>query len=232
MSRKILGVSGLSSFKGRLDRWEHIHKFGSNPAIGTAAESIWSGGGLYPWPTGGATVIVQSDDASDIGTVTIRGLDADYNELVETVALPGGSPNNVLTVGLFLRVHRITFTGAADNAGTIVINHTGTNIGQIDPGKNQSLMALYTIPAGSHAWLLNYAVSVGKLDDALVEVYTRQPGEPFRIKSELGAFENSLVKEFPVPLKLAPKTDIDLRATTTNSGAGHRVIATFDIIYE
>lgn len=232
MSRKILGVSGISSFRGRLDGWEHIHKFGSNPAIGTAAESVWSGGGLYPWPSGAATLIVQSDDTGDVGTVNIKGLDADYNELEETVTLPGGSPNNVLTTGLFLRVFRVTFTGAANNAGTIVINHTATNIAQIDPGKNQTLMAVYTIPAGNHAWLLNYAVSVGKNDDAVVELYTRQPGQPFRIQSELGVFQNSLIKEFPVPLKLAPKTDIDLRATTTNSGAGHTVIATFDVIYE
>ena len=232
MSRKILGVSGLSLYKGRLDSWKHIHKFGSNPAIATAQESIWSGGGLYPWPAGGATLIVQSDDTGDVGNVEIQGLDSDYNEITETVSLTGGSPNTALTTGLFLRVFRATFTGAADNAGTIVMNHTGTNIGQIDPGKNQTLMAVYTVPAGNHAWLLNYTVSVGKNDDAVVELYTRQPGQSFRIKSQLGAFQNSLIKEFPVPLKLAPKTDIDLRATTTNSGAGHTVIATFDVIYE
>jgi hypothetical protein len=232
MAREILGISGISSYKGRLDSWQHVHKFGSNPSIATAEESIWSGGGLYPWPTGAVTLIIQSDDTGDAGTVEIQGLDGNYNELTETVTLPGGSPNTVTTANTFLRVYRMRFTGAADNAGTIIANHTATNIAQIDPGRNQTLMAVYTVPAGSYAWLLNYTVSVGKNDDALVELYTRKQGELFRIQSEVGVYQSSFTKKFPVPLKLAPKTDIDFRAITTNSGSGHKVIATFDIIYE
>lgn len=225
-----LGILGLSHVKKRIDNWNSIHKFGSNPAVGTALESIWSGGGLYPWRSGASTLIIQSDDNGDVGTVEVEGLDGDYNFLRETVTLTGSSPNAVLTTGSFLRVFRMRFTGNADHAGTIVANHTATNIAQIDPGKNQTLMAVYTIPAGNYGWLLNYSVSVGKNDDATIEVYTREPGEPFRILSEISVYQNSISKDFIIPIHLAPKTDIDIRAKTTNAG-GSQVIATFDVIY-
>jgi len=225
-----LGILGLSHANKRIDNWNSVHKFGSNPSVGTDFESIWSAGGLYPWKPGAATLIIQSDDNGDIGTVEVQGLDGDYNFLTETVTLTGASPNTVLTTGTFLRVFRMRFTGAAENAGTIIANHTATNIAQIDPGKAQTLMAVYTIPAGNYGWLLNYSVSVGKNDDATIEVYTRKSGEPFRILSEISVYQNSISKDFIVPIHLAPKTDIDIRAKTTNAG-GSQVISTFDVIY-
>ncbi len=209
-----------------------IHKFGHNPALSnTAYESVWTAGGLYPWSAfdaGGQNIFAKSDDGADTGLLTIEGLDANYIKQVETKAMTGATA--VQFDNTFRRVHRMSYVGSA-NAGTITahtVSGTGTVVAQIAEGIGQTQMAVYTIPAGYVGYLLNYTSSTGKNDDATVNLYCREEGETFQLKSEIKVFQNSFTQSLYTGLRVPAKTDIDLQAITTS--AGSEIICNFDLI--
>lgn len=220
----MLGIQGLSQVQNRVDggKWSSIHKFGSNSGLSGAEESIWSAGGLYPWSALAVPQIlfVSSVDPADDGTVTIQGLDENWALLEETVSL-AGSPSEITTINTFRRVYRALYTGAT-HTGLITIrtlSHAGTIVAQIDVGKAQTLMTVYTVPVGYIAYLIGYTAGVGKLDDADIFLYVGTDGQNFRIKSEMSVYQSVQHQPFNIPLLFGEKTDIDFRAegTTGNS---------------
>ena len=56
---------------------DYIHKFGRNPIVGGAPETIWMQGGVYSYLTSPSTVYVTSDSGNDAaggtGARTITG---------------------------------------------------------------------------------------------------------------------------------------------------------------
>ena len=68
---------------------ENIFKFGFNPDVDDALETIWAQGGLYSYLSAATVLKVSSsstaDDEGSTGaeTVELFGLDADYNEINE-----------------------------------------------------------------------------------------------------------------------------------------------------
>ena len=222
---------GLSLAMGRNDpQYSYIHKFGSNLALTGTPESIWSAGGLYPWSslTAAQPLFVLSTDGGDTGTLTIQGLDANYDSLEETITLTGLTA--VTTINPFLRVFRMQYSD--ENAGTItarVGSGTGTIVAQVDAGLAQTLMAVYTIPRQKTGFLMNYTASTGKGDDASVDLFVRDPAiNGFRLKSETKVYQSSFRQEFTIPLVLPEKSDIDFRATTTSANSD--CILNFDVV--
>jgi hypothetical protein len=84
-------------------------------------------------------------------TLRIQGLDSSYNFAEETVDMDGTT--TVTTTQTFLRVFRMSVETAGstgNNEGTITVTYTGGSdvAATISQGNGQTLMALYTIPAG------------------------------------------------------------------------------------
>jgi hypothetical protein len=222
---------GLSLAMGRNDpEYSFIHKFGSNLALAGTPETIWSAGGLYPWSslTAAQPLFVLSTDGGDTSTLTIQGLDANYDSVEETITLTGATA--VTTVTPFLRVFRMQYSD--ENAGTITArlgSGTGTIVAQVDAGIAQTLMAVYTIPRQKTGFLMNYTASTGKGDDASVDLFIRDPAiNGFRLKSETKVYQSSFRQEFTMPLVLPEKSDIDFRATTTSANSD--CILNFDVV--
>jgi len=210
----------------------HIHKFGSNLALAGASESIWSAGGLYPWASFATaqTIYAISTEAADTGDLEIQGLDENYVLQTKTLTLNGLTA--VDTSGdstTFIRIFRMKYSGT--NAGTItarVTSGTGTVVAQIDAGVSQTLMAVYTVPAQTTAFMLNYTVGTGKGDDAHLKLFARELGSSFQIKNEMKSYQSTITRDFPIPLRFEEKTDIDFRATT--SSANSDCIVNFDLV--
>jgi len=222
---------GLSLAMGRNDpEYSFIHKFGSNLALAGTPETIWSAGGLYPWSslTAAQPLFVLSTDGGDTSTLTIQGLDANYDSVEETITLTGATA--VTTITPFLRVFRMRYS--QENAGTItarVGSGTGTVVAQVDAGLAQTLMAVYTIPRQKTGFLMNYTASTGKGDDASVDLFIRDPAiNGFRLKSETKVYQSSFRQEFTIPLVLPERSDIDFRATTTSANSD--CILNFDVV--
>ncbi len=217
--------------RGVIDRSFAIHKFGANFDIdqNTDPESVWTGGGVYPWSalSSAQAVYCLSTDAADTSSLTIEGLDANYNEISETVTLTGVSA--VTTTSTFLRVFRMTYD--ATNAGTITartVSASGTIVAQIDAGYAQTLMAVYTVPAGFTGYLLALDATIDGTKTCQVLMYHRLLGKPFRI-AHVAESDGHYRYDFAAPLVVPAKTDIDIQVNEV-SGNDARVTANFDMV--
>jgi hypothetical protein len=162
----------LAVQQGKVPGYSMVNKFGYNSSIGSGAfETIWETGNDYPWQSSAVTVDVVSDDTNDdvagtgARTLRIQGLDGSYNLVEETVDMDGTT--TVTTTQTFLRVFRMSVETAGtsgNNEGTITVTYTGGSdvAATITEGNGQTLMTLYTIPAGYTGYLLSINLSSGK----------------------------------------------------------------------
>ena len=209
-----------------------VHKFGANFDIDQATdpESVWTGGGLYPWASLATpqTIYCISTSASDTATLTVEGLDANYNEQTESVTLTGTSA--VVTTSTFIRVFRMTYEDGA-NVGTItarVTSGTGTVVAQIDVAYAQTLMAVYTVPAGHTGYMVALDGTIDSNKNCQILMYHRLFGKPFRI-AHIAESSGHYRYDYHAPLRVPEKTDIDIRVNNV-SGNDSRVTANFDIV--
>ncbi len=208
-----------------------VHKFGANFDIdtGSTPETIWTAGGLYPWSAfdDAETLYCLSTSASDTTTLHVEGLDANYELQSETVTLTGTTA--VTTANTYKRVFRLAYD--ADNAGTITArteSATGTIVAQIDVGYAQSLMALYTIPAGYTGFIVAGDMTINAFRDVQLKFFVRQFGKPFRI-AHMAETRGLYRYDFNAPLKITEKSDIDVRIDDV-SLSNSRATANFDIV--
>jgi hypothetical protein len=162
----------LAVQQGKVPGYSMVNKFGYNSSIGSGAfETIWETGDDYPWQSTAVTVDVVSDDTNDdvagtgARTLKIQGLDSSYNLVEETVDMDGTT--TVTTTQTFLRVFRMSVETAGtsgNNIGNISVTYTGGSdvAATITAGNGQTLMTLYTIPAGYTGYLLSMNISSGK----------------------------------------------------------------------
>ena len=224
----------LAIAQGDVNYYSSVQKFGANFDVSSNSdpESVWSAGGLYPWASLDAaeTLYIISTDTGDTDTILLEGLDANYLPLAESVQMAGQTA--VATVNQFKRIYRMEYNHGNINAGTVTartVSGTGVVVAQVDPTLAQTLMAVYTVPAGFTGYLLNLDFSVNKGKDAQCRLYAREFSRSFRIKHLTEVYESSYRYDFTVPLHLPEKTDIDIIAYQVES-AGTRVSCNFDLI--
>ena len=208
-----------------------VHKFGANFDIdtGTTPESVWTAGGLYPWSAfdSAKTIYCLSTSASDTTTLHVEGLDANYELQTETVTLTGTTA--VTTTNTFIRVHRLAYD--ADNVGTITArteSATGTIVAQVDIGYAQSLMAVYTVPAGFTGYLIAGDLTINAFRDVQLKFFVRTFGKPFRI-AHMAETRGLYRYDFNTPMKITEKSDLDVRIDDV-SLSNSRATANFDLV--
>ena len=223
----------LQVARGQVAYHSALHKFGAVPQMSiNTTGTVWDiNDTLYPWSslTSASTLTVDRASASDADKViTIVGLDGDYNEITENVTL--SSPTGNATTKSFIRVYRAyMYNGSATNVGNIDIKISTTVIARITAGKGQTLMAVYTVPAGYTAYLKQGVMSVKSGADATGDFFVRYGGETaFRIAHTFEVASAEYFYEFYVPFALPEKSDIDVRASVRSNNA--RVTAAFDMI--
>lgn len=238
----------LQVARGQIAYHESVFKFGFNPDVDDSLETVWSQGGLYSYLTSASVLKVSSSSTADTSagtgarTVLISGLDGDYNEISETVTLNGQTAVN--TTNSFLRVFRMVVKTAgtgAQNAG-IIYAGTGTvtagvpaNVyGAIAIGDNQTLMAIWTVPAGYTAYLLQSNTTVATAQNnkyATITLVARPEGEVFQVKDKFVASESINNQAYGLPIRFEEKTDLEARCIGDSVGADIAVSASMDIIY-
>ena len=228
----------LAVAKGDFTGYSRVSKFGYNPTVGSLGyESVWEESNAYPWPSSAGAVTVSSSSTNDTNssgtgarTVSIEGLDASHNPLSETVNMNGTS--NVTTSGLFFRVFRMTVITAGSletNDGKITATIGGTTIATITAGNGQTLMAVYTVPAGKTAYIVNFNFSSSKDQEMDYRIRTKNgaANAAWQIKEFVvcrGGF-NDFVKR--AINSISEKTDVDMQATsqsTSTASGGFELI--------
>lgn len=224
----------LNVSRGKVRGAEMLHKFGAVPEVAQASTgTVWDKATtLYPWSafdTAGP-IIASIADASDNGKqVMVLGLDENYEETQEVFTL--SSSATVTGTVNFKRVFRAFITnGSINNVADINFTKSGSDVLRITAGKGQTLMAIYTIPAGKTGYLYQGACSAQSGADATGDMYVRFFGQnAFRIGHSFEVSSGSMYDyNFAFPIRIPEKSDIDVRVTVrANKG---RYTAAFDML--
>ena len=121
----------------------------------------------------------------------------------------------------------LTANTGTTNQDDIRVQNGSDDVAIIKAGAGQTLMCVYTIPAGKTGYLLKINGSIDANNDALFRLYARPFGKAFNVKGQFGVFASGFNYDYPVPLKFGEKTDIEVKALSQNNVGGG---ATFDII--
>lgn len=221
----------LQVSRGQIPGHSVLHKFGAVPSMSiNTTGTIWDiDDTLYPWSalTSAGTLTVDRASASDANKIiTIQGLDADYKQISENVTLTNATGN--ATTQSFIRVYRaFMHNGSAANVGNIDVKISTTIIARITAGKAQTLMGVYTVPAGYSLYLTQGVMSVQSGADATGNFFIRYGGESaFRIAHTFEVASAEYFYAFHAPFKLPEKSDVDIRADLRSNNA--RITAAFD----
>ena len=234
-------ASNIPIAAGELDGWAAIHKFGAVPlmSVNPGDGSVWDKSDTYyPWTAfavpGPLTISTTTSNGTlsslDTGmTVTILGLDENFEATQETITITGDAGAGTQN---FARVYR-AFTSQDNQTEVRVSTTTGTptEVLRINILKGQTLMAVYTVPAGKTAYLTKGTSTCAANADATIDMMVRYGGVgAFRIghTAEVSGVGGQYTYEFAVPLQMPEKTDIDIRAHVRSNNA--RVTAAFDLI--
>ena len=230
----------LAVQQGKVPGYSMINKFGYNPTIGSGSfETIWETGNNYPWQSSAVTVDVVSDNANDdvagtgARTLRIEGLDSSYAFTEETVDMDGTT--TVTTTQTFLRVFRMSVETAGtsgNNVGDITATYTGGSdvAATITAGNGQTLMAIYTIPAGYTGYLLSMNISSGKdqeMDFKFIQRINEGSNGAFQTKQFLNVRGGQTTVIFNAINVIPQKSDIYVsgKGSSTSSAS-----ASFDLL--
>jgi hypothetical protein len=237
----------LQVARGQVDGHETLFKFGINGDVGTSVETVWAQGGTYVYPASATVMKISSSSADDASggtgarTIAIFGLDANYNEISESVLLDGQTAVN--TGNSYLRISRMYVTTAGSGAtaagtiyagtGSVTSGVPATVYGMITLTANQTQMAFWTVPAGYTLYLMGvFFTSANSTANASTnfQLIQRPLGGVFRIQSSARTAGNGdFVLDLHTPLAFTEKTDIEIRAIA--SAGTSNVSAEFEGIY-
>lgn len=256
MAREVSSISRVGTsepFKLQVSRGQiafhkFVHKFGFYDSVGTSLTTIWSQGGVYSYLSAASTLYISSSSTDDTGagtgarTVTVSGLDNNFDEKIETVTL-NGQTGVELNGSTWFRVNRIVVNTAGSGGANAGVLYVGTEASPTSgvptnkyatvlAGDNQTLMCIYTVPRGYTAFLTQKDVSAsssaGKF--AILSLVARPFGGVFNIKDRVLSSQGYSSIVYPYPLKFTEKTDIEVRAQADSAGGTVTVSAALDIV--
>lgn len=223
---------GMAIQKGFYPKLSGYEASGYIPTIGNNYETIWDGGGAYTYPSAATTmnVIAQASTPSDDNgvDVVIQGLDADYNEITETVTLGDDSAGGTSTTQEFLRINRAYIGNGQDPTDDITIEQDGNVYAQITFPYNTTQMAIYTVPANKKAFLTYASLSLEKQKEVVAKLMSRRVGATFVTGGLIGT-TGSYQRNWVIPPMFNEKTDIEIRA---KAGATTIVSASMQFVLE
>lgn len=224
---------------GFVPGWRAASWFGYSKSVGTTRVGISPGAFPVTFPAAATKLQCTSANANDTAAGTgarkilITGLNSEYEEITEEVALTGQTAKD--TVAEFLRVNGIVVVEAGSggvNAGNIWLSVDGATlssgvpsndadkVGIIAAGDNKSAMAWATVPKGCNAQIKRATVSVAPEKSVDIEFFYRDTTTGLLLKAgeiELSntAQESQFYRTYP------EKTDIVVtgKASLASSGA-------------
>ena len=232
---------GWDIVRGNMPGFGYMNKFGRNADVGATMETVWSSGGLYPWPTSAEVLKVSSGDVNDDGdpastgahTILLSGLSAGYAMQEEAITLNGQT--SVSTANSYIRVFRAKVLSAGSsgwNEGTISVknNADAVTLLTIDQKLSQTLMACFTIPVGYTGYILSWDGSTGLAKTTTALLCIRPFGQVFQLKRHREAYQSGFKERFDFPEPVPEKSDIELRAFA--SGGSGTLGGGFSLWYE
>jgi len=206
-----------------------VDKSGATENLGTTSatmSTVWSGTGLYPWTTftgTGAKLYIKSltnDPKVQGKSVTIEGLDSNYDILLETVTLhPTDTTTAVSTTNNFYRINRIYLSGANTNSlphdYDIEVRYGsagGTLVSKFTAPWGRGQNCFYTVPRGYEAFILSLNGNSGKMDEITSSLWFHPYGGTWTLQKSFKFISGTFDHNFRTPLCISEKSDIEIRA--------------------
>jgi hypothetical protein len=242
-----LGINedfALQLARGEIEGHSVVNKFGQNSAIADGTtEEVWDGSAAYVFPTSAViTKVSQTTDQAALqgGTIEVQGLDANWDLVVQNVDLNASDTETPVTLTTpLIRVFRMKVQENVVSTSPIRAHNDAENqdYAIIQTGNNQTLMAIYTVPAGHTAYMTRYYTTidagVGNPTSFTVRLWAadRHNGYAKQIK-HLASMDPDQAVIWNHPFfpyyRFTQKTDIYLTATPT--GAAGNISGGFDLI--
>lgn len=247
--------SGLAIASGDVVGTTFTHKFGYAPDFDQTdgVVTIWDGANdaginqmRYQYSTTADIDSVSSSSASDTFSLQVTGLDSSYEQVTQTVVLQGQTRVALSTP--LIRIYRMKNSNSSNNVGRIFcyvntaisggVPSDSTKVRAIiGVGNNQTLMAVYTIPANKTGYMRRFYTSIAganKSSNYRVELRIRAFGEVFALKNINAISDNGtsyLSHPYVEPEVITEKSDIELRVSATATGVTAAAISGgFDIV--
>ena len=226
----------LEVARGNVSGVACVNGFGHQADLDTAEDpaDVWPTAGLWVPPTTARTHDIASSDANDTAagsgarTVKVEGLDAAWALQEETVTMNGTT--NVPTASTYVRIFRMrvltdgTEGQQPQNVGSIsaTAQTDVTVTAVIAPGRGQTEMAIYTVPAAKALYLTNFWVSLNRSGvagstadfDLLVREDADTANTSWAVKGSVGCETdgaNSTQRNWVPYFKVAAKSDIKIQ---------------------
>jgi len=206
-----------------------IDKSGATETLGTTPatmSTVWEGTGLYPWNTytgTGDKLYIKSvaNDAKIQGkSITINGLDSNYDIIEETVTLhPTNTAIAVSTSQNFYRINRLYLSG--NNTNSLPHDHdlevrygssSGTLLSLFVAPWGRGQNCIYTVPRGYEAFVLSINGNSGHNDEITSSLWFHPYGNTWTLQKSFKFISGSFDHNFRTPLRITEKADIEIRA--------------------
>ena len=222
MARGYLSEQSIQTARGLIQGATVINIFGYQSSGDTTLRALWEFANTsYVFPTSAITMTVTSANASDDGkSLLIQGLDANYNEISDTVTINGGG--DIDTNITFFRINDIILTSGTTNAGLITVQNTGKTVkyGGIRAGDGRNQASIFTVPADKCFFLYRIDAFSNDSTAAKPAIFrnftTNSSGQQYNTART--TFFNNMNIQRNIPFKYDEKTDIQFQCAT-NSGS-------------
>ena len=248
MSLQMSGDFITDIVRGEVEGYTILHKYGINPAVTSdGAKVIWSGNEAFKYATTGKVLYLSGSNVSDTTAVTVQGLDSDFAAKTSTVNMNGQTGVKLVdSEGAdisWYRVFRAWNAGSTDMSSDAYISDSdatltggvpgaGETYLKIDYLHQQTLMAVYTVPANYELYIYHIGINCTANTPAAVSstpqaaqvaLRTRAPGGVFRTKETFTAItlgNSALDLDFPPRNPITAGTDVELYILTATTTMG------------
>lgn len=219
----------LQVARGQIGQHRSVTVFGFNADVDQTQVSIWPLPSLITFPASALQMKVSSSSADDAAagtgarTVVVQGLDANYNEVTETVTLNGQTAVTMTASLLRVNYAYVATAGSGNSAAGDIYIGTGVvtagvpatvyNIIKLD--YNNTTTGSYTVPAGYTAYLAQGLFSAGQASGS-TQVQGRlvsRGTDNIRRTAAITTLNNGVADYlFEYPLAIPEKTTIEATA--------------------
>ena len=233
----------LQVARGQIQGHRNVTVFGFNPDVDTTQVSVWPLPSLITFPSSAIQMTVSSSSANDTSagtgarTIVVQGLDADYNEVTETVTLNGQTAVTMTASLLRVNYAYVATAGSANSAAGDIYIGTGlvtagvpaTVYDIIKLDYNNTTTGSYTVPAGYTAYMSQGLFSTGQASGSTkVEgrLLTRGTNN-IRMTAAITTINNGVANYvFEYPLAIPEKTTVE---ATAIGGANNNAVSSMFI---
>jgi hypothetical protein len=235
----------LQVSRGQIQGHRNVTVFGFNPDVDATQVSVWPLPSLITFPAAALQMTVSSTSANDTAagtgarTVVVQGLDANYNEVTETVTLNGQTAVTMTASLLRVNYAYVRTAGSSNSAegdiyigtGTVTAGVPATAYDIIKLDYNNTTTGSYTIPAGYTGYVSQGLFSTGQAGGSNpVQGRLLSRGvNNIRMTAAITTINNGVANYvFEYPLAVPEKTTLE--ATAIGSSSNNSVSSMFIIV--